>query len=267
MRFIKVIREDASLAESSKKKILSIFKISLKEILKAVPNSASILELIKLPKLEIKEVQVFSLKEERLLEAAAFRYEDKRALGIILCFCTGIRLGELCALKWSDIDMDAGMMSISKTVSRTKNFEDEKSLTKLLVGTPKSRNSMRKIPLPTFLIKLVEQGKLYPKNENCYVLSGTDTPIDPRSFQKLYKKLLIDTGIQDRKFHAIRHTFATRALELGVDIKTISEILGHSNVSITLNIYAHSLIEHKKAAIEKFNSMHMETDEFSKFAV
>ncbi len=267
LRFIKVIREDASLAESSKKKILSIFKISLKEILKAVPNSASILELIKLPKLEIKEVQVFSLKEERLLEAAAFRYEDKRALGIILCFCTGIRLGELCALKWSDIDMDAGMMSISKTVSRTKNFEDEKSLTKLLVGTPKSRNSMRKIPLPTFLIKLVEQGKLYPKNENCYVLSGTDTPIDPRSFQKLYKKLLIDTGIQDRKFHAIRHTFATRALELGVDIKTISEILGHSNVSITLNIYAHSLIEHKKAAIEKFNSMHMETDEFSKFAV
>ncbi len=91
--------------------------------------------------------------------------------------------------------------------------------------------------------------------------------MDPRTYQKLYKRILMHAEIKDRKFHAIRHTFATRALELGIDIKTLSEILGHSNVSITLNIYAHSLMEQKKVAIDRLNKMHIKHMEMDLFTV
>lgn len=266
-QFTKTLGENELLADTSKKKIFTIFKIALKEILKDELNSASILAIVKPPKLETREVEIFSIKEQRCLEACALQSQDQRALGIILCLYTGIRLGELCALTWGDIDWESGFMSITKTVSRVKTFKQDSKKTELIVGTPKSRNSMRKIPVPEFLLKLVKQRNLWEENEDAFVLSGKETPIDPRIFQKLYKKLLEEANLRDRKFHAIRHTFATRGLELGVDIKTISEILGHSNVSITLNIYAHSLIEQKKAAMEKYNAMHIASAEISKYAV
>lgn len=266
-QFTKTLGENELLADTSKKKIFTIFKIALREILKDELNSASILATVKPPKLETREVEIFSIKEQRSLEAAVLQSQDQRALGIILCLYTGIRLGELCALTWGDIDWESGFMSITKTVSRVKTFKQDTKKTELIVGTPKSRNSMRKIPVPEFLLKLVQQRNLWDGNEDAFVLSGKETPIDPRIFQKLYKKLLEEAHLRDRKFHAIRHTFATRGLELGVDIKTISEILGHSNVSITLNIYAHSLIEQKKAAMEKYNAMHIASAEISKYAV
>lgn len=266
-QFTKTLGENELLADTSKKKIFTIFKIALKEILKDELNSASILATVKPPKLETREVEIFSIKEQRCLEACALQSQDQRALGIILCLYTGIRLGELCALTWGDIDWESGFMSITKTVSRVKTFKQDSKKTELIVGTPKSRNSMRKIPVPEFLLKLVKQRNLWEENEDAFVLSGKETPIDPRIFQKLYKKLIKEANLRDRKFHAIRHTFATRGLELGVDIKTISEILGHSNVSITLNIYAHSLIEQKKAAMEKYNAMHIASAEISKYAV
>jgi len=125
------------------------------------------------------------------------------------------------------------------------------------VGAPKSRKSLRKMPLPDFLLKMSEERGISHASPDHYIFSDGDTPLDPRCFQKLYKKLLKEAHVQDRKFHAIRHTFATRALELGVDVKTISELLGHSSVSITLNVYSHSLMEQKKAAIEKFNHMYL----------
>lgn len=254
--FVKNMRENTELADSSKKKNLTIFKIALKEILKGSPESFSIIEQVKVPRPEDKEVKVFSLKEQRLIEHAVLNSGDRRAAGIILCFYTGIRLGELCSLKWGDIDMETGTLSIARTVSRIKNFEDEEGKTTLLVGAPKSRKSLRKIPLPEFLLKMSEERGFFRANPDHYILSGGTSPFDPRCFQKLYKKILKEAHVQDRKFHAIRHTFATRALEMGVDIKTISELLGHSSVSITLNVYSHSLMEQKKAAIEKFNHMY-----------
>ena len=230
-----------------------------------MPQRATILEAVVLPKTETKEVQVFSMAEQRQIEAAVYRTADTRALGIVLCFYTGIRLGELCALRWSDIDLEAGTMNICRTVSRTRCFEPGGPKTMLLVGSPKSRKSARKIPLPAFLLQLIqEQWRSVP--DHCYVVSGKDVPIDPRSYEKIYKNVLSLAGVKERKFHAIRHTFATRALELGVDIKTISEILGHSGVSVTLNIYAHSMLEQKKKAIDKFNQMHVMHMEFAPFA-
>lgn len=125
-----------------------------------------------------------------------------------------------------------------------------------MLGTPKSQSSIRKIPLPEFLVDMYKKYMQFCINENCYLISGTTEPEDPRAYQTLYKKVLAKAGVNDRKFHATRHTFATRGMELGVDIKTLSEILGHSNVSTTLNIYAHSLIEQKKVAMNRFNELH-----------
>ncbi len=267
LRFVKAVRENTLIAETSQRKILSIYKMALKEIFKESPNYLPVIEMIQLPKTDTPSINVFTMKEQRLIEYAAITSEDRRMLGILLCFYTGIRLGELCGLKWSDIDLEAGTLSIVRTVSRNKNFEEGDSKTILLVGSPKSKKSMRKIPLPVFLLKLIEKNRLPATEDSSYMLSGRDIPLDPRCYQKLFKKLLRDTGLKDCKFHTIRHTFATRALELGVDVKTLSEILGHSNVSITLNIYAHSLMEHKKAAIEKFNNMHIMNMNLTSFAV
>lgn len=266
-QFVKSIMNNSDLSDSYKKKILSIFKTALRDILTGSGDCALIMEKVKLPKADYTAIQVFSIKEQRLIENAVINSEDKRALGILLCFYTGIRLGELCALKWGDIDFEARTVSISRTVSRTKNFQQNANQSMLLVGTPKSKKSFRKIPLPDFLLKLSNELKPYPQNENFYVFSGAKFPIEPRTYQKLFKRILASAGVKDHKFHAIRHTFATRALELGVDIKTISEILGHSNVSTTLNIYAHSLMEHKRIAIDKLNDMHITYMKTASFAV
>ena len=265
--FVKYIREDSTIAETSKKKIFSIFKIAIKEILKNSSELHALLELVKLPRTECREVQVFGMKEQQMIEDAALKSSDNCAIGIIICFYTGIRLGELCALKWCDIDFESGTMTIIRTVSRIRSFDIEGNKTELHVGTPKSRKSIRKIPLPEFLLKLVEKSSLNRKDKNCFVFTGTEEPYNPRRIQKLFKKILKDCQIPDRKFHAIRHTFATRALELGVDIKTVSELLGHSGVSITLNVYAHSLMEHKKAAINKFNDLYVMNTGKSSYAV
>jgi integrase len=158
-------------------------------------------------------------------------------------------------------------MTIKRTVTRTKNFTLQDTKTQLNVGTPKSRTSIRKIPLPAFLVTIAREYILIDDKEDYYVLSGSNIPIDPRAYQKLFKRILTKAGVKDRKFHSTRHTFATRALELHVDIKTVSEILGHSNVAITMNVYAHSLMEQKKIAIDKFNHMHLTSMEQQAFAV
>lgn len=266
-QFTQAIKACSTLSETYKRKLLTIFKTALKEIAEDFSEYAAIMKAVRLPKTENREVQVFSLSEQRLIEKAAFAAGDVRALGIILTFYTGIRIGELCALKWADIDQDSGTMCITKTVTRVKDLQSTEHKTALLVGTPKSSKSMRKIPLPKFLLKMCKENMQYCANENCYLISGTNTPIDPRVYQKLYKKVLESAGVKYRKFHAIRHTFATRALELGIDIKTLSEILGHSNVSITLNIYAHSLMDQKKIAMEKFNELHSARMDIASIAV
>ncbi|WP_326974826.1 MULTISPECIES: tyrosine-type recombinase/integrase [Acutalibacteraceae] len=263
--FVNSIDGNQKISASYRKKILSVFKTALREILRDSTDLSSVLRMIKLPKIENGSVQVFSVREQRLVENTIFQSDDKRALGILLCFYTGIRLGELCALRWSDLDFEAGTMSIVRTVSRTKNFEPGTNKTVLLVGTPKSQKSVRKIPLPDFLLRLFDQWKC--EKEDNYIFSDSAAPMDPRTYQRFYQRILADSGVPYRKFHAIRHSFATRALELGVDIKTLSELLGHSNVSITLNIYAHSLMEQKKVAIEKFNQMYITHMELSLFAV
>lgn len=264
--FTKSVIDDKKLSQSSKRKVLSIFKTAMKDIMANMPQSSEVISKIKLPKVQNPEIQVFTVAEQTQIENTALIYEDKRALGIMLCFYTGIRLGELCGLRWGDLDVEAGTMNIARTVARTKNFQSTDEKTSLLVGTPKSQHSVRKIPVPDFLVEMAKS-KIGFHSKSSFVLTGTEKPLDPRTFQKLYKRVLKRAGVNERKFHAIRHTFATRALELGIDIKTLSEILGHSNVSITMNIYAHSLLEQKRIAMDKLNSMHLDHMKSSTFAV
>lgn len=256
-QFANFVRCNDGISDSYQRKILTIFKTALKSILKNQPDITSIIEAVKLPKLESCEVQVFSTREQQLIEHAALHARNRRALGLILSFYSGIRLGELCGLRWGDFDWETGTMSVMRTVTRAKNFEQDGEKTALHIGTPKSRKSARRIPLPTSIVQQAKALGFDQKRDDYFVLSNNAEPLDPRSYQKLFKKILSQAGVKARKFHAIRHTFATRALELGVDIKTLSEILGHSSVSITLNIYAHSLMEQKKIAIDKFDSMYV----------
>lgn len=256
-QFTKFINSNSEVSESYKRKILTIFKTALKDVIKDSPDFTRIMGAVRLPKAKSPEVQAFSISEQRQIEQMVFSKRDIRTLGIVLTFYTGIRLGELCALKWSDLDCEAGTISITKTVTRVKNPQSRGEKTALLVGTPKSLQSLRKIPLPQFLQDMLIDYKKEAFDENCYLFSGTEEPPDPRAYEKLFKRILRSAGVKDRKFHTTRHTFATRALEVGVDIKTLSEILGHSSVTITLNIYAHSLMEQKKIVMEKLNDMHV----------
>ncbi|ADL02854.1 tyrosine-type recombinase/integrase [Lacrimispora saccharolytica] len=251
------INNHEGVSVSYRRKILTIYKTALREIMKRNKECDSILNAIQMPRKISAEVQAFSVKEQRMLERTIIQSPDKRCLGILLCFYTGIRLGEVCGLKWEDIDFEAGTMVVTRTVSRIKNFDETKKKTVLYIGKPKSIHSVRKIPLPDFLLELARELKMERSDNNHFILTNSEYPMDPRKYQKLFQKLLTHASVKKRKFHAIRHTFATRALELGIDIKTLSEILGHSNVSITLNIYAHSMYEQKKKAIGKLNAMYV----------
>jgi integrase len=265
--FSRRINNNQSLSASYRRKILTIYKTALRQLLKGSYECEAILGAVSMPKVSPGEVQVFSVREQRLIEKTAMEFPDQLSFGFLLCFYTGLRLGEICALKWEDIDMEEGSLVVTRTVSRVKNFRTTGEKTMLCVGAPKSLKSIRKIPLPRFLMDFAKRVNIDSSHKDCFVLTNREVPMDPRRYQKLFQTLLTNANVKRRKFHAIRHTFATRALELGVDIKTLSEILGHANVSITLNIYAHSLYEQKKKAIDKLNAMYVMHAEGDTFAV
>ncbi len=254
--FVTYISNNASLSYSYQNKILTIFKVALRSILQE-DYKKILLEALKLPKKQTSLVQVFSFEEQRRIEGILLKNSNIKSLCILLCFYTGLRLGEIGALKWNNIDTSANTITISGTLSRKKNFGDGDNKTILYVSSPKNRSSNRQIPLPDFLSVMLRQYQTYAKNRGeCFVLSNAATPMDTRTLQKYYMSILKKADIGYRKFHTIRHTFATRALEMGVDIKTVSELLGHASVTNTLNIYAHSLMEQKKKAIEKLSLIH-----------
>lgn len=267
-QFINSINDNERLSEAYKRKIIAIFKISLKGIIDDPEFLEQLLKNLKVKKSNYmkRPIEVFSVYEQRLVEKEILKLNDIRTLGILLCFYTGIRLGELCALRWEDIDFDTEIMTIINSVARIKNFNDDncKFMTKLSVSMPKSRSSIREIPLPVFFKEYFLQHK---GNDNDYIFTGKNKPLDPRTEQRVFKRLLKNSGVKDRKFHAIRHTFATRALENGVDIKTLSEILGHSSPIISLKVYAHSLMECKIEAIKKLDNLYKNNNDICSLAV
>ena len=209
---------------------------------------------VDLPKLQKKEMEIMDFADEQKLNNYLKNNLTLKNFGVILAKETGLRIGELCALKWNAFNLAKGTVYIHTTIQRVKNLEtNAKSKTKIIITSPKSQKSVREIPLPDTLISIVK--KLYNyENSDTYVLTGTVKYIEPRTYQKKFKKILEQLKIKDVNFHSLRHLFGTKAVENGFDIKSLSEILGHATVSFTLDRYVHSSFEQKQKNMNKMAS-------------
>ena len=201
---------------------------------------------LKRPKPAMHEVSCFSMTEQKKIEQSVIGSKKNKLFGILLCLYTGLRIGELLALKWADIDMAKGLLTVSRSCHDGKD-KDGKFVR--IEETPKTTSSCRTIPLPKGLLPYIKDAKAKTQSE--YVVSSGEKPISVRSYQRTFEILLQKLGISHKGFHALRHTFATRALEFGMDVKTLSEILGHKSATVTLNRYVHSLMEHKRDMMNK----------------
>lgn len=166
-------------------------------------------------------------------------------LSILLTLNSGLRLGELCALRWSDIDFSSGVISVQRTVQRLT----VDGVGKLVIQPPKSLSSLRRIPIPADMLALLKQVRL-SNSIDSFLMTGTDAPMAPRTCQYQYKLFLKDCGVHYRNFHILRHTYATRCVERGIDVKSVSEMLGHSDIKTTLNLYHHPSLAHKSQAVQ-----------------
>lgn len=207
------------------------------------------------PRTEKKEMRVLSIVEQKKLEEYVYTHlEDTTCLGTLICLKTGIRLGELCSLKWDNLDLNNGVLKVRNTIQRIKNPDIKATKKTILhVDTPKSLNSHREIPIPKDLLAILKSFYMADLSA-CYVLTGTDMPQDPHTMQERFKRLIRHINISRANFHSTRHTFATRAVEAGMDIKTLSVLLGHSSVKITLDRYVHISIQQKLKQIEKMGA-------------
>ena len=198
-----------------------------------------------------KPLRVFSEEEQRRLTAWLVAKPDLCRLGILLSLYTGLRIGELCALRWGDIDLAEGCLCVRATLQRLQTF-DENQKTRIVITPPKSASSLRSIPLPDFLVVVLRP---YQRTDACFFLTGTPFFVEPRTMENRYKEALRACGIRDATFHACRHSFATRCVELGFDVKSLSEILGHASVSITMNRYVHPPMDFKRKNMNRLSSL------------
>lgn len=209
------------------------------------------LNYFKLPKSKIR-CDVLGNDEKQYLERYSLLHLESISVCILLGLYAGLRIGEICALQWEDIDLKAGTIEIKKTVQRLKNKENNASKTTLIISDPKTITSQRIVPIPLFLKEYLCQyyNINKEKNDQYYVVSNSLKLVDPRTVQYKFHKLCQQYDIH-MNFHALRHTYATNCVMSGVDVKSLSEILGHSNISTTLNLYVHSSLEFKMSQVDK----------------
>lgn len=204
------------------------------------------------PKIDRKEMRVLSAHEQQCLTAYLLSELDECRFGILLAMLTGIRLGELCALRWENIFLEERVLKICATLQRLKNKDPGgETKTRLWEGNPKSNTSYRVIPLSESVTELCR--KMEPHSPVSYVLTGTLKPMEPRTLQYRLKRYAKECGIEEIHFHTLRHSFATRCVEVGFEVKSLSEILGHANTSITLDRYVHSSLDLKRANMDKLS--------------
>lgn len=219
--------------------VISVIQNSLKTAHLVGVANEYVANKIKRPKTNEKQVECFSCQEQKKIENYILNSGKDKLFGVVLCLYTGLRIGELLALTWNDIDFCKGLLFVSKTCH---DGNDGKNHVRI-IDNPKTVHSVRVIPLAKQILSLLKGLK---KRSRCeYVIVDDDKPVFVRSYQRTFEFLLKKLKIPHKGFHSLRHTFATRAMECGIDVKTLSELLGHKNATITLNRYAHSLLEHK----------------------
>lgn len=241
---------DAGLSEKIIRDIIIVLKMILKFGIKN-----GYLEYVQIDakfpsKQEKKDLDVLlKADQKKFMEHLRNNFTFKN-LGIFICLSTGMRIGEICGLRWCDVDTVEGVIKVRHTLQRIYIIEGETRHTELLLDTPKTANSVRDIPMSSELLKMLKSlNKVV--NENYYVISNDIKPIEPRTYRNYYKKLCKQLDIPELKFHGLRHSFATRCIESKADYKTVSVLLGHSNISTTLNLYVHPNKEQKKKTIDK----------------
>ena len=233
------------LAPNTVNTVVAVVRNSLRTAKEAGVADAYVGCAVRRPRRKEKKAECFTLAEQRKIERAVAKGGKEKLFGIVLCLYTGLRIGEVVALRWEDVDFRRRVMTVCRSchdVRGGKAFDD-----------PKTPFSSREIPLPRPLFRLLRERKKKSRSE--FVVSEKGKSVSVRSYQRTFGLLLARLGLPHRGFHSLRHTFATRALECGMDVKTLSEILGHKNPTVTLSRYAHSLTEHKAAMMEKLGKL------------
>ena len=209
----------------------------------------------KVPTVSVRSgpIDVLTPGEQKKLEAVMFGSSLPVCLGMMLSLYAGLRIGEVCALQWGDIDFTEGTLHVGKTVSRIRDFSpDAPARTKLIVQVPKTQCSIRTIPLPDFLAEQLWERRKQPQS---YILTGTENCMDTRTCLKKYKRVLKEAGVADHTWHILRHTFATRCVESGFDMKSLSEIMGHASVTITMERYVHPSMDMKRQQMNRLRKL------------
>ena len=200
-----------------------------------------------------KEMKVLTRKEQEKFCKYLYSNLDNRNIGILICLFTGIRLGELCALHWQDISLSEKTIYVHQTMQRIQDKSTVGKKTKVIVTTPKSSCSIRIIPIPDDLVTIIHQ--ISTPHEGYFLTGSKEKYIEPRTMQNHFKKVIRQSSLNDVNYHCLRHTFATRCVEFGFDVKSLSEILGHASVNITMNRYVHPSIELKRENMQKLSSL------------
>ena len=202
------------------------------------------------PQLEQVPLAILNKRETKKLEKHCLNENNLKSLGIVICLNIGLRIGELCALKWKNIDLDKREIRVRKTLQRI--YDEKTGKTKVIIDTPKSKKSVRNIPISNKIYEALKNIKNGAKDEAFFLTGDINQYIEPRTYENIYKDILEKTKISKKyNFHVLRHTFSTNGIEAGMDIKSLSELLGHSSVEITLNKYVHSSYKTKKKYLEK----------------
>lgn len=198
------------------------------------------------------ELEVLTVSQQRKLMQYIEEHFSFRNLGIFICLCTGLRIGEVCALQWGDIDLSTESIFVQRTIERIYVVDGNQRHTELVIGPPKTKNSIREIPINRTLMKMLKPLKKL-MNDSYYVLTGEATPTEPRTYRNYYNQLMHQLGLPSMKFHGLRHSFATRCIESSADYKTVSVLLGHADIETTLNIYVHPNKEQKRRCLDKMS--------------
>ncbi len=241
---------EARLSANTINGIVSILKISLKKAVALGITDRQFTDAVARAKVRSKKITSFTKAEQKKIEKYILSSKSLNLAGILLCLYTGLRIGELLALTWDDIDLRAGTMIVTKSCH---DSWQNGHYVKVLDST-KTQSSERMIPIPKQIVSYLKEIK--SRTGSKFVVAGrTQFGAQIRSYQRTFESLLKKLGIEHKGFHALRHTFATRALEVGMDVRTLSEVLGHKNPMITLSRYAHSMIEHKTEMMNKLGKL------------
>lgn len=193
------------------------------------------------------KLYVLTKREQNKITNYVLENINSRNIGLLISLYSGIRIGELCALRWEDVDFKKNCLTINKTIQRVYIKDKDKNISKVIITTPKTKNANREIPINKDFLEILKKVKSDKKH---YILTGNEKYIEPRTYRKYFNKILDGLRIKHFNFHSLRHTFATNCISLGVDYKTVSELLGHANVNITLNLYVHPRYSQKKKCID-----------------